>query len=201
MEEDEATKQGTSKAEDHSGTEDGASSSGGDAGPSGSQGPGNDNAKELKLKRGAQKGLLTRVLSDLEMSLADEELLEVERLLTTAKEKFRDFQSIHDEYYETLTQPEEKIKNEKYYLDKQQEYIQCVKTARAWLKSVKSVDSKTSIMPAVENPTLKPAPQSPSSSRISSQIKQDSSELNQGAALFSDGPVTRRDILSIANMP
>ena len=201
MEEDEATKQGTSKAEDHSGTEDGASSSGGDAGPSGSQGPGNDNAKELKLKRGAQKGLLTRILSDLEMSLADEELPEVERLLATAKEKFRDFQSIHDEYYETLTQPEEKIKNEKYYLDKQQEYIQCVKTARAWLKSVKGVDSKTSVMPAVKNPLLKPAPQSPSSSRISSQIKQDSSELNQGAALFSDGPVTRRDILSIANMP
>ena len=91
--------------------------------------------RSLKIRRGQLKGALTRVLNNIEMSMSEDDVDDVKRLLEAAKIKFKDFQSIHDAYAENLVDDDEYLKSEEYYEEKAKHYITVVKLARAWVQS------------------------------------------------------------------
>ena len=92
----------------------------------------------LKVARGHKKGPLTRAMNDIGRYVVEEDKEEVVKLIDDLKVKLRTFEQAHDEYHNQLTEEVDIADSEKYYYDVQAQYIDVIKGAKQWLKSLET---------------------------------------------------------------
>ena len=96
---------------------------------------GDEVVKTLKASRKALKGALTKEMNATERYMAEDNNDEVRSRFEKLKEKFENFEKVHDEYHEKLTDEVEQDASDEYFYDAQKSYVDSIKTIKKWLVS------------------------------------------------------------------
>lgn len=91
-------------------------------------------AELLKTTRKSKKTIITKEINQLKRYMAEEENNEVTNGLARLKEKFRDFETSHNDYHSVLEDETEIDTSDIYFFDVQDNYIAALKSVKAWFE-------------------------------------------------------------------
>ena len=90
-------------------------------------------AEEIKARRKARKGALTREVNAVDRFMAEDNKSEVEARFHKVKEKFTEFEKVHLEYHGTLTDENLIDESDEYFYGVQKSYVESLKSVKSWL--------------------------------------------------------------------
>jgi len=95
--------------------------------------------EESKVQRRQRKGVVTRHVNSIARYIAEEETADVKSTIEKVKEAFKNFTSAHTRYHNFLTDEKDIEDSDNYFYEVQNDYIKCLKTAKAWLKEAQGI--------------------------------------------------------------